>query len=220
MRDRWESGAGRVQPRACTDAPGDGEDETAQPVATSGAVGNLDMICPVLAGRCRHIGVAEHAAAVRTLGVETEWAVPRHPATRLVHATAKGDAAVPREPMFNARQAAASPQHAAVYARYEKLYNLIDFCAAAAFVVGSALFFFPARQESATWAFLIGSILFAARPTVRVLREFHLARIPLPGKEQPSDEQAGDDQAGDHQASRFRAGEGGMSSAPSGTGPR
>ncbi len=87
--------------------------------------------------------------------------------------------------MFDARRATASLRHATVYGRYEKLYNLIDFCAAAAFVVGSVLFFFPARQESATWAFLIGSILFAARPTIRVLREFHLAWIPLPGDEPP-----------------------------------
>jgi hypothetical protein len=87
--------------------------------------------------------------------------------------------------MFDSRRATASPEHVAVYGRYEKLYNLVDFLAAAAFVVGSALFFFPTQQESATWAFLGGSILFAARPTVRVLREFHLARIPMPGDSRP-----------------------------------
>lgn len=87
---------------------------------------------------------------------------------------------MPHEPIFDSRRATASPRHVAVYGHYEKLYNLIDFLAAAAFVVGSALFFFPDRQELAAWAFLVGSILFAARPTVRVLREFHLARIPLP----------------------------------------
>lgn len=127
---------------------------------------------------------------------------------------------MPLKQMFDVGRATASPQHVAVYGRYEKLYNLIDFCAAAAFVVGSVLFFFPARQESATWAFLIGSILFAARPTVRVLREFHLARIPLPGDERPRGEQSGDDQAGDDQAVRSATDGPGRSSAPTGTGPR
>jgi hypothetical protein len=87
--------------------------------------------------------------------------------------------------MFDLRGATASPRHAEVYERYEKLYNLIDFVAATLFIVGSVLFLFPSRQENATWAFLFGSILFAARPTVRVLREFHLARIPLPDDAQP-----------------------------------
>ena len=94
---------------------------------------------------------------------------------------------MPREPIFDVRRATASPQHIAVYGRYEKVYNLIDFCAAVTFVVGSVLFFFPTQQDPATWAFLVGSILFAARPTVRVLREFHLARIPLPAGAQPGD---------------------------------
>lgn len=50
--------------------------------------------------------------------------------------------------------------------------------AAAAFIIGSILFFFNSEQVPATWFFLVGSVLFAARPTVKVLREYHLARIP------------------------------------------
>jgi hypothetical protein len=87
---------------------------------------------------------------------------------------------MPREPIFDSRRATASPRHVAVDGHYETLYNLIDFLAAAAFVVGSTLFFFPDRQNSVIRTFLVGSILFAARPTVQLLREFHLARIPLP----------------------------------------
>lgn len=82
---------------------------------------------------------------------------------------------------FDPRRATASDRHAEIYGRYEKMYTTVEFAAAAAFVVGSVLFFFASEQIPATWFFLVGSILFAARPTVKVLREYHLARIPLPG---------------------------------------
>ncbi|MBN9101175.1 MULTISPECIES: YrhK family protein [unclassified Pseudonocardia] len=87
--------------------------------------------------------------------------------------------------MFDPCSATASPHHREVYGRYQKIYTAIEFAAAMAFVVGSVLFFYPAQQVPATWFFLGGSILFAARPTVRVLRETHLARIPLPGDARP-----------------------------------
>ncbi len=83
--------------------------------------------------------------------------------------------------MFDPGSATASDRHRVVYGRYQKIYTLVEFAAAVAFVVGSTLFFYPAQQEPATWFFLVGSVLFAARPTVRVLRENHLARLPLPG---------------------------------------
>jgi hypothetical protein len=88
---------------------------------------------------------------------------------------------MPRRKMFDAHNATASAEHVTVYGRYEKAYTLIDFLAAAMFVVGSALLFSSSDQYPATWSFLIGSMFFAARPTVTVLREFHLARLPLPG---------------------------------------
>lgn len=83
--------------------------------------------------------------------------------------------------MFDPRTATAGPRHRTIYGRYQKIYTLVEFAAALAFVIGSALFFSPTTQEAATWFFLLGSIFFAARPTVRVLRENHLARLPLPG---------------------------------------
>lgn len=96
-----------------------------------------------------------------------------------------------RTRMFDAQNAIATPRHAQVYGRYEKAYTLIDFMAAVTFVAGSVLFFFESQQIPATSAFLVGSVFFAARPTVTVLREFHLARIPLPG-----DATAGDGRQG------------------------
>lgn len=86
--------------------------------------------------------------------------------------------------MFDARRITATPRHAEVYGWYERLYTLVDFFAACAFVVGSILFFSPAWSVPATWLFLIGSLLFAARPTVTVVREFHLARLPVPGDDE------------------------------------
>jgi hypothetical protein len=83
--------------------------------------------------------------------------------------------------MFDAASATASPRHAELYRRYEKIYTMVDFAAATSFVGGSVLFFFDTTFLTATWLFLIGSLFFAARPTVRLLREFHLARLPLPG---------------------------------------
>lgn len=63
------------------------------------------------------------------------------------------------------------------YARVELAYTLIDFAAALSFVVGSILFFYEATQVSATWFFLIGSLFFAAKPTLRLWREFKLYRM-------------------------------------------
>ena len=65
----------------------------------------------------------------------------------------------------------------AVWARYEILYTAVDFGAALSFIVGSVMFFFEAWQTPGTWLFLLGSILFAAKPTLRLVREIHLYRL-------------------------------------------
>jgi YrhK-like protein len=83
--------------------------------------------------------------------------------------------------VFDPRLATASDRHVRVYGRYQRIYTAVEFAAAIAFVVGSAFFFSAALTPAADWLFLVGSLLFAARPTVRVLRENHLARIPMPG---------------------------------------
>ncbi|ROO25355.1 cobyric acid synthase [Salinisphaera orenii MK-B5] len=74
-----------------------------------------------------------------------------------------------------------SPTHARVYGIYEKLYTLNDFCAALMFLVGSILFFYKSLETAAIWCFVIGSVNFMLRPTIKVLREFHLASLPMPG---------------------------------------
>lgn len=84
-------------------------------------------------------------------------------------------------PMFHPGLSAATPRHAEVYGFYEKLYTVVDFIASSTFVVGSIFFFYESLTFSGTWLFLIGSVCFGLRPTVKLLREFHLARLPLPG---------------------------------------
>jgi len=83
--------------------------------------------------------------------------------------------------LFDQRLYAATRAHREVYGFYEKLYTVIQFLAAFLFVGGSICFFYPSLMQAGTWQFLIGSFAFAAKPTVRLLREFHLARLPLPG---------------------------------------
>lgn len=65
----------------------------------------------------------------------------------------------------------------ALWARYEIAYTCVDFGAALCFIAGSVMFFFEAWQIPGTWLFLVGSILFAAKPTIRLVREIHLYRL-------------------------------------------
>ncbi|MEL7348010.1 MAG: YrhK family protein [Pseudomonadota bacterium] len=85
--------------------------------------------------------------------------------------------------MFRPHLFDASPRHAEVYGLYELIYTCIDVAAAWLFVLGSIMFFSEAWTYTGTWLFLIGSCCFAAKPTVRFLREYHLASLPLPGDE-------------------------------------
>lgn len=82
--------------------------------------------------------------------------------------------------MFKPERFTATPHHRRIYSRYEKIYTAVDFTAAMTFVIGSILFFYPKLVVDGTWLFLLGSICFAVRPTVRLLRELHLAALPLP----------------------------------------
>ena len=61
------------------------------------------------------------------------------------------------------------------YAAYELVYTGVDFLAAGLFVVGSVMFFFKDWQIPGTWCFLLGSICFALKPTIRLVRELRLA---------------------------------------------
>ncbi|MEC9435185.1 MAG: YrhK family protein [Pseudomonadota bacterium] len=65
---------------------------------------------------------------------------------------------------------------ARIWARYELIYTGVDFGAALCFVIGSVMFFSEAWMIPGTWLFLVGSILFAAKPSLRLAREIQLLR--------------------------------------------
>ena len=64
-----------------------------------------------------------------------------------------------------------------VHNRYQTAFLLVDFAAALQFVVGSVFFFFPDWQYAGTWLFLIGSLCFAVKPSLRLARLLHLRRM-------------------------------------------
>jgi len=64
-----------------------------------------------------------------------------------------------------------------IYAAFEIAYTFVDFIAALCFIVGSVMFFFENWQTFGTWLFLIGSICFALKPTLRLVRELKLAAM-------------------------------------------
>lgn len=55
----------------------------------------------------------------------------------------------------------------------------MDFGAATCFVVGSVCFFSASLSKVADWLFLIGSVLFAIKPTIDMVRSAHLNRLPV-----------------------------------------
>ncbi|MGI8679074.1 MAG: YrhK family protein [Jatrophihabitans sp.] len=71
-----------------------------------------------------------------------------------------------------------TPAHISVAWRYQVVRTIVDFGAAVCFVVGSAFFFFVSTITAADWLFLVGSILFAFKPTIDVMRSAHLNRLP------------------------------------------
>jgi len=79
--------------------------------------------------------------------------------------------------LFDPTLKSASQKHVRIYAIYEVLFTLVDFAAAFQFVVGSVLFFNESTTYEATWLFLVGSICFALKPTIKVIRECHLLKL-------------------------------------------
>jgi len=56
---------------------------------------------------------------------------------------------------------------------YALAHLVADFLAGLTFTVGSVLFFWPSTETPGVWLFLIGSLLFAAKPTVRLVHSIH-----------------------------------------------
>lgn len=71
-----------------------------------------------------------------------------------------------------------TPRHMEVFWRYQVVRTGVDFGAALCFVVGSGFFFFSSLSRPADWLFLVGSVLFAVKPTIDMVRSLHLRRLP------------------------------------------
>ncbi|PVA10130.1 hypothetical protein DC366_10785 [Pelagivirga sediminicola] len=79
--------------------------------------------------------------------------------------------------LFQHRNRQHSAESRRIYALYEIAYTVVDFAAATSFVIGSLLFFWKEYETPAIWLFLIGSICFALKPTIRMAREFRLLEL-------------------------------------------
>lgn len=87
--------------------------------------------------------------------------------------------------LFDQTLRSASPDHADLVRRYELYRTLVEFFAALMFIIGSIFFFYQSLLFAGTWLFLIGSILFAVRPTVRLALELRLTQLPVPDEFRP-----------------------------------
>ncbi|PYE83902.1 YrhK family protein [Pseudoroseicyclus aestuarii] len=63
-----------------------------------------------------------------------------------------------------------------LWACYEVAYTAVDFTAAATFLIGSIMFYWSSLNTPAVTLFVIGSLCFALKPTIRLVRELHLMR--------------------------------------------
>ncbi|MBR9762880.1 MAG: hypothetical protein GYB53_04955 [Rhodobacteraceae bacterium] len=79
--------------------------------------------------------------------------------------------------LFHHRNRERNAETRRVYALFEIVYTLVDFLAALCFIAGSVLFFYDSLQTAGTWLFLVGSFLFAAKPSLRLAREVKLWRM-------------------------------------------
>ncbi|MCR9174901.1 MAG: YrhK family protein [Alphaproteobacteria bacterium] len=79
--------------------------------------------------------------------------------------------------MFDPKIRTRTHSNARLFALYEIVYTLVDFAAAFLFIFGSILFFDDTTVAFGTWLFLIGSVCFALKPTIRLVREIHYYRI-------------------------------------------
>jgi hypothetical protein len=79
--------------------------------------------------------------------------------------------------IFQPKNNVESPEHERIYAIYEVWYTVVDFLAASLFLVGSVLFFWSSTQMPAIWMFVIGSICFALKPTLWLMRELSHLRM-------------------------------------------
>jgi uncharacterized membrane protein YgdD (TMEM256/DUF423 family) len=79
--------------------------------------------------------------------------------------------------LFRHETRQATEESRRLYALFELLHTLADFGAATLFIVGSIMFFSEQWVTFGTWLFLVGSVLFALKPSLRLWCEIRLYRM-------------------------------------------
>ncbi len=79
--------------------------------------------------------------------------------------------------LFNPDNHTKSEDHKRLYAMCEMAYTVVDFSAAALFVIGSFLFLNESTTYFGTWLFVVGSAAFGLRPTIKLYREIGYLRL-------------------------------------------
>ena len=74
--------------------------------------------------------------------------------------------------IFNPENHARTDAHKKMYA-----YTFVDVAAAVLFLVGSFLFFSETTTYFGTWLFVVGSVLFGLRQTIKLWREVAYLRV-------------------------------------------
>lgn len=70
-----------------------------------------------------------------------------------------------------------SEDHKKLYAWCEIAYTVVDLSAAVLFIIGSFFFFDESTTYLGTWLFVVGSVLFGLRPTIKLYREIGYLRL-------------------------------------------
>jgi uncharacterized membrane protein YgdD (TMEM256/DUF423 family) len=79
--------------------------------------------------------------------------------------------------LFNTRNRERNEDTRRTYAQYEIAHTIADFIAATSFLIGSILFLWNDFETQAIWFFIIGSVFFCIKPTLRLAREVQLWRM-------------------------------------------
>ena len=83
---------------------------------------------------------------------------------------------------------ALGPDALVIHRRYETAVLANDFLIGLWFTLGSLAFLFPAYESAGAWIFLVASLQYLIRPSIRLARNIHVERLrrrQAPSAEKP-----------------------------------
>ena len=104
--------------------------------------------------------------------------------------------------LFSAENRSRTEESRRTYARYELTRTAIQFAASLCFLAGSALSLLSDPGDAFSWLFLVGSVLFAAAPTLRLWSELTVYRMGRTDTLASRSEQLAPDQFEDYRRKR------------------